>query len=57
MAYNSFKRYVWLVNLVYRNEGMKLKEISVEWKKDLAVSGGEDLSRKNFCNYRNAIRE
>ena len=57
MAYNSFKRYVWLVNLVYRNEGMKLKEISEEWKKDLAVSGGEDLSRKNFCNYRNAIRE
>ena len=57
MAYNSFKRYVWLVNLVYRNEGMKLNEINEEWKKNLAVSDGEELSRKNFCNYRNAIRE
>lgn len=57
MAYNSFKRHIWLVNLIYKNEGLKLKEIGEEWKKDLLISGGKELSRKNFCNYRDAIRE
>ena len=57
MAYDVFKKYVWLIDQVNNEEGRSLKQINEEWKKNAALSGGQDLSRFSFMKYRKAIRQ
>lgn len=57
MAYDVFKKYVWLIDQVNNEEGRSLRQINEEWKKNAALSGGQDLSRYSFMKYRKAIRQ
>lgn len=61
MAYNDFKRYVWLIDLLQTNEEMTFKEISDAWKDE---SGGlkkeeekQGLPLRTFHNHIKAIKE
>ncbi len=61
MAYNDFKRYVWLIDLLQSHEGMTFKEISDIWKDE---SGGlkkeeekKGLPLRTFHNHIKAIKE
>ena len=61
MAYNDFKRYIWLIDLIQMNEEMSFKEISDAWKDE---SGGlkkeeekKGLPLRTFHNHIKAIKE
>jgi predicted DNA-binding transcriptional regulator YafY len=57
MAYDVFKKYVWLIDQVNNEEGKSLRQINEEWKKNTALSGGQDLSRFSFIKFRKAIKQ
>ncbi|MBR5532157.1 MAG: WYL domain-containing protein [Bacteroidales bacterium] len=56
MAQNLFNKYVWLVNTLYRNKRMSLKEINKSWI-HTDLSDGNPLPRRTFHNHREKIQE
>ncbi|MBE6299043.1 MAG: WYL domain-containing protein [Bacteroidales bacterium] len=56
MAQNLFNRYVWLVNTLYRNKRMTLKEINNSWL-HTDFSDGNPIPRRTFHNHREKIQE
>ena len=56
MAKTLFKRYIWLVDTIYRANGITFKEINERWIRN-SMSGGEDLPLKTFNNHRVAIED
>lgn len=56
MAQNLFNKYVWLVNTLYRNKRMTLKEINHSWI-NTDLSDGRPLPRRTFHNHREKIQE
>lgn len=56
MAKTLFKRYIWLVDTIYRANGITFKEINERWLRN-SMSGGEDLPLKTFNNHRVAIED
>lgn len=62
MAYNDFKRYVWLINQLRCSEdrygGMTFKQINEAWQDSpLNPEEGKSLPRRTFHNHIDAIRE
>ena len=56
MAQNLFNKYIWLVNTLYRNKRMTLKEINNNWI-HTDFSDGNPLPRRTFHNHREKIQE
>ena len=56
MAKDLFNRYIWLVDTIYRADGITFEEINEKWTRN-SMSGGEDLPLKTFHNHRKAIEE
>lgn len=56
MAQNLFNKYVWLVNTLYRNKRMTLKEINNSWI-HTDFSDGNPIPRRTFHNHREKIQE
>lgn len=56
MAQNLFTKYVWLVNTLYRNRRMTLKEINNSWI-HTDFSDGKPIPRRTFHNHREKIQE
>ncbi len=56
MAQNLFNKYVWLVNTLYRNKRMTLKEINNCWI-HTDFSDGNPIPRRTFHNHREKIQE
>ena len=51
-----FRRYLWLLNVIYSAGRITLDEIRVRWQRN-EMSGGEELPRKTFENHRKAVEE
>ena len=56
MAKDKFSRYIWLVDTIYRTNGITFEEINEKWLRN-SMSNGQDLPLKTFHNHRNAIEE
>ncbi len=56
MASNLLSRYIWIVDTLRRYGRMTRAELADRWRKS-SVSGGNELARRTFYNYRNAIAE
>ena len=56
MVKDLFRRYVWLVDVVYRAGRLTFEEINERWRRT-EMSGGEDLPLKTFHNHRHAIAD
>ena len=56
MAKDKFSRYIWLVDTIYRADGITFEEINEKWLRN-SMSDGLDLPLKTFHNHRNAIEE
>ena len=56
MAKDLFNRYIWLVDTIYRADGITFEEINEKWTRN-SMSGGEDLPLKTFHNHRKAIED
>jgi hypothetical protein len=57
MAYNDFKRYVWLVDLLNNFNGVSFKDIDDAWKDEPEMNPeGEDLPKRTFYNHIDAIK-
>lgn len=58
MAHNDFKRYVWLIALLYNTGGASLKEINEAWQGQANLNpDGKSLPQRTFNNHRSAIQE
>lgn len=58
MAYNDFKRYVWLVETLNRNDGVTFEDLDKIWQDDPLLNPNEEpLPRKTFYNHLKAIEE
>jgi len=51
-----FKKYIWLVNTIYRTGGISLQDLNERWKRT-DMSGGESLSRTTFNRHKDAIED
>ena len=56
MVKDLFRRYVWLIDVVYRVGRLTFEEINERWRRT-EMSGGEDLPLKTFHNHRHAIAD
>ena len=56
MAKDLFNRYIWLVDTIYRADGITFEEINEKWLKN-SMSEGLDLPLKTFHNHRKAIED
>jgi len=56
MASNLYQRYFWLINVIYRNKRITLKDINDKWL-SCSFSNGATIPRKTFNNHRNTIEE
>ena len=56
MANNLFKRYIWLVDTIYRSGRITLEEINAKWLRN-SMSEGNPIPKKTFHNHRKAIEE
>lgn len=54
---NLFNRYVWLVDLIYRNGKISFEEINEYWQRSSLNSNGEDIPLRTFHNHRIAIEQ
>ena len=56
MAKDLFNRYIWLVDTIYRADGITFEEINEKWLRN-SMSDGLDLPLKTFHNHRKAIED
>lgn len=56
MSRNLLTRYIWLIDILKRYGSLTREELSAKWKES-PLFGGEELSRRTFYNYRQAIGE
>ena len=56
MAKDLFNRYIWLVDTIYRADGITFEEINEKWLRS-SMSEGLDLPLKTFHNHRKAIED
>jgi len=54
---NLFKRYVWLLEIVYRHGRITFEEINKLWQKSILNEHDEDFPLRTFHNHRTAIEE
>lgn len=52
-----FKRYVWLLDIIYNNKKITYEDISNRWRNASLNYSNEDLPLKTFHNHRQAINE
>ena len=56
MAKDLFNRYIWLVDTIYRANGITFEEINEKWLRN-SMSEGVDIPLKTFHNHRHAIED
>ena len=56
MPSNLFNRYIWLVDIIYRNEKITLEDINSKWVIH-PMSDGNPIPNRTFHNHRTAIEE
>ena len=49
------RRYVWLINTIYRAGRITFKDINERWRRDVDMSRGEDLSIRTFKRWSDNI--
>lgn len=49
------RKYVWLIDTVYRAKRISFKEINERWRRDIDFSRGEDMSIRTFNRWVNNI--
>ena len=58
MAHNDFKRYVWLIETLNRNNGVTFDDLDKIWQDDPVLNPDEaPLPQKTFYNHLKAIKE
>ena len=58
MAHNDFKRYVWLIALLYNSGGASFKDIDLDWQDQPELNPeGKPLPNRTFNNHRESIKE
>lgn len=55
MAKDLFKRYIWLIDTIYRSKKITLKEINEKWLR--SDSENEAIPTRTFHNHRSAIED
>ena len=54
---NLFNRYVWLVDIIHRQDNITFEEINEYWLKSSLNINGDDLPLRTFHNHRKAIEQ
>ena len=50
----KFKEYIWLLNIIYKYDGITFAKINEKWVKT-EQCGGVELAKSTFCWHKNAI--
>lgn len=56
MSKNLLSRYIWIIDTIRRHGSITRDELNRRWRNSPFYTG-EDLPRRTFYNYRNAIEE
>lgn len=57
MAKDLFKRYIWLIDLLYRSGELSYEQINEKWQQSSINDNGEKLPLRTFHNHRKMIDE
>ena len=49
------RKYVWLIDTIYRAKKISFKEINERWRRDVDLSRGEEMSVRTFKRWLNNI--
>ena len=54
---NLIRKYVWLVDTINRSQKISFDDLNKKWKGNVDLSGGADLPKRTFENWRKTIEE
>lgn len=57
MAKHQFRKYIWIIDRLYRTGGITYKELSEAWKNSSLNDDGRPLPKRTFDDYKRAIEE
>ena len=58
MSHNDFKRYIWLIALLYNSGGASFNDIDLDWQDQPELNPeGKPLPNRTFNNHRESIKE
>jgi hypothetical protein len=56
-TYTLFKRYIWLLDIIYRHGRITFEKINELWQKSVLNENEEDLPLRTFHNHRESIED
>ena len=57
MAKDQFRKYLWILDTLYRTGGITLEELNRRWKLSVWNDSGEAIPRRTFINCRRAVEQ
>lgn len=57
MSKNLLNKYIWIIDTIHNAPMINFKDLNEKWKQNTELSGGEDLSKRTFNNWRDAISD
>ena len=57
MAKHQFRKYIWIIDRLYRTGGITYKELAKAWENSSLNDDGRPLPKRTFDDYKRAIEE
>ena len=57
MAKHQFRKYIWIIDRLYRTGGITYKELAEAWENSSLNDDGRPLPKRTFDDYKRAIEE
>lgn len=57
MAKEQFRKYLWIVDMLFRTGGISKKELNKRWLDSPLNDSGKEIPDRSFIDYKNAIEE
>jgi len=57
MAASLINKYIWIIDTIQRRGPITFADLRNYWKRDTSISGGNEMPRRSFLNYRNGAEE
>ncbi len=57
MAKDQFKKYIWIVDMLYRTKGISKKKLNEYWKRSVLNEDHSEIPNRTFIEYKKAIED
>ncbi len=57
MSKDQFKKYIWIVDMLYRTKGISMKKLNEYWQRSVLNENKSKIPRRTFIEYKKAIED